>query len=109
MNLFADEDGDLNDFIAGVPVKEVAGRDVGYDFGLLAKDRDLLGRPKFFNTAACVATCCSFDDLSDSSIYGLVASRKVNAAILGMHGGDLKNDSFPLRAGAAEQSPSLVN
>ena len=104
VNLFADEDGDLNDFIAGVPVKEVAGRDVGYDFGLLAKDRDLLGRPKFFNTAACVATCCSFDDLSDSSIYGLVASRKVNAAILGMHGGDLKNDSFPLRAGAAERS-----
>ena len=104
VNIFADEDGDLNDFIAGVPVKEVAGRDAGYDFGLLAKDRDLLGRPKFFNTAACVATCCSFDDLADSSIFGLVASRKVNAAILGMHRGDLKHDSFPLRAGAAERS-----
>ena len=104
VNIFADEDGDLNDFIAGVPVKEVAGRDAGYDFGLLAKDRDLLGHPKFFNAAAGVATCCSFDDLSDSSIYGLVACRKVNAAILGMHRGDLKNDSFPLRAGAAERS-----
>ncbi len=104
VNIFADEDGDLNDFIAGVQVKEVAGREEGYDFGLLAKDRDLLGRPKFFNAAACVATCCSFDDLSDSSIYGLVASTKVNAAILGMHRGDLKNDSFPLRAGAAERS-----
>lgn len=104
VNIFADEDGDLNDFIAGVPVKEVSRRDAGYDFGLLAKDRDLLGRPKFFNAAAGVATCCSFDDLSDSSIYGLVASRKVNAAILGMHGGDLKHDSFPLRAGAAERS-----
>ncbi|MDO4676489.1 MAG: AAA family ATPase [Anaerobiospirillum succiniciproducens] len=104
VNIFADEDGDLNDFIAGVPVKEVAGRDAGYDFGLVAKDRDLLGYPKFFNAATCVATCCSFDDLSDSSIYGLVASTKVNAAILGMHRGDLKNDSFPLRAGAAERS-----
>lgn len=104
VNIFADEDGDLNDFIAGVPVKEVAGRDAGYDFGLLAKDRDLLGRPKFFNAAAGVATCCSFDDLDDSSIYGLVASRKVNAAILGMHRGDLKHASFPLRAGAAERS-----
>ena len=104
VNIFADEDGDLNDFIAGVPVKEVAGRDAGYDFGLLAKDRDLLGHPKFFNAAAGVATCCSFDDLADSSIYGLVASTKVNAAILGMHSGDLKNDSFPLRAGAAERS-----
>ena len=104
VNIFADEDGDLNDFIAGVPVKEVAGRDAGYDFGLVAKDRDLLGHPKFFNAAAGVATCCSFDDLSDSSIYGLVASTKVNAAILGMHSGDLKNDSFPLRAGAAERS-----
>ena len=104
VNIFADEDGDLNDFIAGVPVKEVAGRDAGYDFGLLAKDRDLLGRPKFFNTAACVATCGSFDDLADSSIYGLVASTKVNAAIQGMHRGDLKHASFPLRAGAAERS-----
>ena len=104
VNIFADEDGDLNDFIAGVPVKEVAGRDAGYDFGWLAKDRDLLGYPKFFNAATCVATCCSFDDLADSSIYGLVASIKVNAAILGMHRGDLKNDSFPLRAGAAERS-----
>lgn len=104
VNIFADEDGDLNDFIAGVPVKEVAGRDAGYDFGLLAKDRDLLGHPKFFNAAACVATCCSFDDLSDASIYGLVSSTKVNAAILGMYRGDLKNDSFPLRAGAAERS-----
>ena len=104
VNIFADEDGDLNDFIAGVPVKEVAGRDAGYDFGWLAKDRDLLGYPKFFNAATCVATCCSFDDLANSSIYGLVASTKVNAAILGMHSGDLKNDSFPLRAGAAERS-----
>lgn len=104
VNIFADEDGDLNDFIAGVQVKEVAGRDEGYDFGWLAKDRDLLGRPKFFNTAACVATCGSFDDLADSSIYGLVASRKVNAAIQGMHRGDLKHASFPLRAGAAERS-----
>ena len=104
VNIFADEDGDLNDFIAGVQVKEVAGRDAGYDFGLVAKDRDLLGRPKFFNAATCVATCCSFDDLSDSSIYGLVASTKVNAAIQGMHRGDLKHDSFPLRAGAAERS-----
>ena len=104
VKIFADEDGDLNDFIAGVPVKEVAGRDAGYDFGWLAKDRDLLGYPKFFNAATCVATCCSFDDLADSSIYGLVASTKVNAAILGMHSGDLKNDSFPLRAGAAERS-----
>ena len=104
VNIFADEDGDLNDFIAGVPVKEVAGRDAGYDFGLLANDRDLLGRPKFFNTAACVATCGSFDDLADSSIHGLVASTKVNAAILGMHRGDLKHASFPLSAGAAERS-----
>ena len=104
VNIFADEDGDLNDFIAGVSVKEVAGCDAGYDFGWLAKDRDLLGYPKFFNTAACVATCGSFDDLADSSIHGLVASTKVNAAILGMHGGDLKHDSFPLRAGAAERS-----
>ena len=104
VNMFADEDGDLNEFIAGVTVKEVSRRDAGYDFGLLAKDRDLLGHPKFFNAAACVATCCSFDDFADSSIYGLVASRKVNAAILGMHSGDLKNDSFPLRAGAAERS-----
>lgn len=104
VNIFADEDGDLNDFIAGVPVKEVAGRDAGYDFGLLAKDRDLLGHPKFFNAAACVATCGSFDDLADSSIYGLVACRKFNAAMLGMHRGDLKHDSFPLKAGAAERS-----
>ena len=104
VNIFADEDGDLNDFIAGVQVKEVAGRDESYDFGLVAKDRDLLGRPKFFNAAAGVATCGSFDDLSDSSIYGLVASTKVNAAILGMHRGDLKHASFPLRAGAAERS-----
>ena len=104
VNIFANEDGDLNDFIAGVPVKEVAGRDAGYDFGLLANDRDLLGRPKFFNTAACVATCGSFDDLADSSIHGLVASTKVNAAILGMHRGDLKHASFPLSAGAAERS-----
>ena len=104
VDIFADEDGDLNDFIAGVQVKEVTGRDAGYDFGLVAKDRDLLGHPKFFNAAACVATCISFDDLSDSSIYGLVASRKVNAAILGMHRGDLKHTSFPLRAGAAERS-----
>lgn len=104
VNIFADEDGDLNDFIAGVQVKEVAGRDAGYNFGIVAKDRDLLGRPKFFNAAACVATCCSFDDLSDSSIYGLVASRKVNAAIIGMHRGEFKHDSFPLRAGASERS-----
>ena len=104
VNIFADEDGDLNDFIAGVPVKEVAGRGAGYDFGLVAKDRDLLGHPKFFNAAACVATCGSFDDLADSSIYGLVACRKFNAAMLGMHRGDLKHDSFPLRADAAERS-----
>lgn len=104
VKIFADEDGDLNDFIAGVPVKEVAGRDAGYDFDQVAKNGDLLGSPKFFNAAACVATCGSLDDLADSANYGLVACRKVNAAIEGMHRGELKHDSFPLRAGAAERS-----